>query len=92
MATELTASTASGYMTNVQFVVMGNKRAIIGHYSSPSATTMYIRTGMPVLDYYNVPDADPTTYQEATDGAGGLLLYFSGFVTGATGYFFILGS
>ncbi len=91
MATELTASTASGYMTDVQYFVQGNKRVMQAHYSSPSATTMYVRTGMPILTWYNIPHADPTTYSETTDGCGGILLYFSGFVTGATGYINIQG-
>lgn len=91
MATELTATAASGYLTNVAFIVQGNRRVMEGHYSSPSNTTMFIRTGMPILTWYNVPDADPTTYSETTDGVGGILLYFSGFVTGATGYFKIEG-
>lgn len=92
MATQLTASLASGYMTDVAWISFGNKRAMTAHYSSPSATTMYISTGMPILTWYNVPDADPTTYTETTDGVGGINLYFSGFVTGATGYFMIVGS
>lgn len=92
MATQLTASAASGYMTDVTWVSVGNRRGLTGHYSSPSATTMYIQTGMPILYWYNVPDADPTTFTETTDGVGGINLYFSGFVTGATGYFFIIGS
>lgn len=91
MASELTASASSGYMTNVSWFVQGNRRVMEGHYSSPGATTYYIRTGMPILTWYNVPDADPTTYTEATDGVGGILLYFSGFVAGATGYFKIEG-
>jgi hypothetical protein len=91
MATELTASIASGYMTDVQYVAMGNRRVIEGHYSSPSNATMYIRTGMPILTYFHIPHADVTTYAQATDGAGGINLYFSGFVAGATGFFKIEG-
>ena len=91
MATEFTASTSSGYMTDVQYGVVGNYRALIGHYSSPTAATAYIRTGMPILKFYSIPDADPTTFAETTDGAGGLLLYFSGLVVGSTGYFYIIG-
>lgn len=91
MATEFTASASSGYMTDVQYGVVGNYRVIVGHYSSPTASTAYIRTGLPILQFYNVDDADPTTFSQATDGAGGILLYFSGLVVGATGRFFILG-
>lgn len=91
MATELTATVASGYMTDVVYGVSGSRRLLSGHYSSPTNQTHYIRTGMPILTYYNIPDADPTTYSEATDGVGGILLYFSGFVVGSTGYFHIEG-
>lgn len=91
MATQLTASTASGYLTNVAYIVQGNRRVMEGHYSSPGNTTMYINTGMPILTYFHFPHADPTTFTATTDGVGGIVLYFSGFVTGATGYFKVEG-
>lgn len=91
MATELTATAASGYMTDVAWISLGNRRAMTAHYSSPTNQTHFIRTGMPILTWYNVPDADPTTYSETTDGVGGILLYFSGFVVGSTGYFLVVG-
>jgi len=91
-ATYMTASTASGYMTNVQYGYIGNQRAIFAHYSAPSGGSFYMTPGMNSFTYYNIQDVDPTTYVEATNSIGSLDLYFSGLVTGSTGYIFIMGN
>ncbi len=90
-ATVWTASAASGYMTDVQYLSVGNTRVMVGHYSCPSAGSNYIDTGMPILKWYEVEDADDGTYVLATNSVGGLRLYFSGIAAGATGNFFIMG-
>jgi hypothetical protein len=92
MATEYTASLASGYMTNVMAdVAIGPFRCFIGHYSAPSADTGYVNPGMTRILFVNVQDADPTTYQQTANSVGGKTLSFSGLVTGSTGEIFILG-
>lgn len=90
MATLMTDSTSSGYMTNVSWGVFGNKRTLIAHYSSPSADTQYIVTGFPTVSYVHIQDADPGRYQFATNTVGGVNVYWSGCVVGSTGYIFIL--
>ena len=84
-AVELTASLASGYLTNVQWTVAGDRRVLEAHFSSPSNGCFFVRTGMPYLTWWSVDQADPVTYYSTTDGGFGQLLYFSGWVTGATG-------
>jgi hypothetical protein len=92
VATKFTASTASGYMTNPMYdVSIGPFRSFVAHYSSPSAATAYVDPGMNSIIFVQAQDADPTTYQYATNSAGGQTVYFSGLVTGSTGYIFILG-
>lgn len=92
MATKYTASAASGYLTNVSVGYIGANRAFFAHYSAPGNATAYVSPGMNSFQYYLIQDADPTTYQEATNSVGSLDLYFSGLVTGSTGYIFILGN
>jgi hypothetical protein len=92
MSYKMTASTASGYMTSPMFdVSLGPFRSFVAHYSAPSAATAYVDPGMGRVVFINVQDADPTTYQFATNSAGGQTCYFSGLITGSTGYIFILG-
>jgi hypothetical protein len=97
MATEYTASVASGYATNVLFYSDGPFRIMNGHYSAPSADTGYIETGFRHIDTYYIQDADPTTiiFSSTSTSASAppatLAVFFSGMVTGATGYFEIKG-
>ena len=92
MAYQMTASVASGYMTNPMWgASLGPFRSFAAHYSAPSGSTAYVDPGMNSIIFVNVQDADPTTYQYATNSAGGQTVYFSGLVTGSTGYIFIIG-
>ena len=92
MATKYTASASSGYMTNPMYdVSLGPFRSFVAHYSAPSAATGYVDPGMNSIIFVNVQDADPTAYAYATNSAGGQTVYFSGLVTGSTGYIFIIG-
>ncbi len=92
MAYQMTASTASGYMTNPMWdVALGPFRCFTAHYSAPSANTAYWDVGMNNIVFVNVQDGDPTTIQFATNSAGGQTVYCSGLVNGSTGYVFILG-
>ena len=92
MAYKMTASLASGYMTNPIFdAAVGPFRCFVAHYSAPSASTAYVDPGMHSIIFTYVEDADPTTYARGTNSAGGQTVYFSGLVTGSTGHIFILG-
>lgn len=91
MATAYTASASSGYMTDVQFVSLGNQRGFLAHYSSPSNATGYVTPGMHTISHISVQDADPTTYYVTSNTIGGVDVYFSGLVTGSTGFIFIMG-
>ena len=91
-AVNMTASTASGYITNVQVAYFGSYRVWTAHYSSPSAGSMYVSPGMNFLRWYDVEDGDPTSFVPTTNSIGSLDLYFSGLITGATGNIFILGN
>jgi len=85
MATEMTASAASGTMTDCVFDLVGSKRVFRAHYSSPSADTQYILLGFQGISFVDVQDADPTTYS-ITIQAPGVKVEFSGLVTGSTGF------
>lgn len=93
MATEYTCSMASGYASNVIFYGEGPFRIMRGHYSAPSNATGYIETGFRHIDNYYVQDADPTTFAFSSTSTSAsappatIAVYFSGMVTGATGYF-----
>lgn len=97
MATEYTASVASGYATDVLFYSEGPYRIMRGHYSAPSNATGYIETGMRQVDNYFVQDADPTTFVMSSTSTSAsappatIAVYFSGMVAGATGYFEFIG-
>jgi hypothetical protein len=91
-ATYMTASASSGYMTNVSWGYIGNQRAMFAHYSAPNEGSYYITPGMNSFTYYNIQDADVTKYVESTNSVGSLDLYFSGLITGSTGYIFIMGN
>lgn len=90
MPTIWTSSAASGYLTDVQWLYFGNKRAMIAHYSAPNAATGVIYAFMPTVSFVHVEDATPTTYKFATDGAGGVTVEFSGQASGATGRILII--
>jgi hypothetical protein len=90
MATQFTDSIASGYMTDVMWGNMGNKRSFMAHYSSPVAATGYVEVGFNTISYIHVQDADPTAYQLSANAHGGLAVYFSGLVVGSTGYMMIV--
>jgi len=91
-ATKFTASTASGYMTNAMWdVSIGPFRCFTAHYSSPTATSQYISLGMHAIVFPYVEDADPSTLYYTANSVGGVDLYFSGNITGSTGYIFVLG-
>lgn len=92
MATQYTASASSGYATNVTHAYFGDKRVWMAHYSAPSNATGYVTPGMHFIHYVHVQDADPTTYQFASNTIGGIDVYFSGMVTGSTGYILIMGN
>ncbi len=86
-ATVYTASVASGHLTDVTYYNEGSRLIMYGHYSSPGVSTGLIETGMYEVEYYNVQDADPTTYVQTSGSNGTIGVYFSGMVGGATGWF-----
>ena len=92
MATQFTASTASGYLTNVSVDYIGNNIAWSAHFSSPGNATGYVSPGMNSFMWMDIPTADPTTFVASTNSIGSLDLYFSGLVTGSTGYILIIGN
>lgn len=92
MAVQYTASTASGYLTNVQMDYFGNNYVWSAHFSSPGNATAYVTPGMNSFMFMDIPVADPTTFVPATNSIGSLDLYFSGLVTGSTGYIMIVGN
>jgi hypothetical protein len=93
MATvEYTASLASGYMTDAQYIVMGNKRVLAAHFCAPSTNSGYIRTGMPVVDMAGVTQTDIDAMYFATATVGmGVNVHFSGHAQWDTGTIFIIG-
>lgn len=93
MATEYTASMASGYASNVVFYSQGPFRVMVGHYSAPNAATALFETGFRHIDNYYVQDADPATFVFSSTSTSlsappaTIAVYCSGLVTGSTGYF-----
>jgi hypothetical protein len=88
---EFTSSVSSGYATDVSYFSMGNRKAMMAHYSAPTGDRAYIETGMFAVEYIHVNDADPTTYVFSANAVGMQAAYFSGLVTGSTGTIFLLG-
>lgn len=85
--TTFTGSIASGYTTDLLWYDEGPLLVFTGHYSSPTADSCIIDTGMYVVREYNVQDADPTTYKQTANANGTIAVYFSGLTVGATGWF-----
>ncbi len=93
MATQLTASAASGYMTDAQWdVALGPFRCFFAHYSMPASGTHYVDVGMSTIRLCYVEDADNVTFSFGTNSAGGQTVYFSGITTGVTGRMFVMGN
>ena len=92
MAVTYTMSITSGVLTAVNYYGKSYHLVMFGHYSSPSNATGIIETGMFHVNYYNVQDADPTTYVLSANSNGTIAVIFSGMVTGATGWFEIRGN
>lgn len=91
-ATEMTASYASGYLTDVAYYSVGPRLIMDAHYSSPSSGSMYIDTQMQYCFFIAITNADlDTVYQTAEIGNGMQRVYFSGWTTGLTGGLFIWG-
>lgn len=89
---ELTASLLSGYMTDVQYVVWGNKIAFLAHYSSPDAASGFIRPGFNFIDLAAIDETDPDAmYFTSTANVMGIEIHFSGQAAADTGYIYILG-
>lgn len=92
MATVYTASASSGYMTDAMYDVMvGPFRGFVAHYSAPNAATGAVDPGFAKVVFIHVQDADPTTYKLSANAVGGQTVFFSGLVTGSTGYMLMLG-
>lgn len=90
---EFTASIASGYMTDVQFVNWGNKVVFMAHYSAPDATSSFINLGMQVVDMAAIDEADPDAmYFTSTANVCGIQLCFSGHAAADTGYIYVVGA
>lgn len=90
---ELTASIASGYMTDVQYTVWGNKLIFLAHYSAPDAASGFIRPGMQVIDLAAIDEADPDAmYFTSTANVMGVEIHFSGQAAADTGYIYIVGA
>jgi len=88
--TVYTASAASGYMTDVQYGVMGNKRYFTAHFSG-AAGTANLYVGFPTVSFALMDGSDPAmTITSLTDGAGGIIVQFSGQAAACTGRFFVL--
>lgn len=70
MATEYTASIASGYMTDVTYADIGPQLLMQAHFVAPDANTAIIETGMfnPILGTMNHGDIDTFYFSAGANG------------------------
>ena len=89
--TDLTASVASGYLTDVLYFNNGPMLWMVGHYSSPASGTAIIETGMYDVRVATIQDADMDTTYFSAGANGTYAVLASGLTTGDAGFFMIQG-
>ena len=84
MATEYSAT---GNLTDVQYIAIGNKMMFLAKYSAPDASTAYIDPGFQTISFAHMDSCDDSSTHQSSLASGGFLrVYFSGHAAGDTGY------
>lgn len=89
--TDMTASFASGYLTDAMYYDLGPLLAYAGHYSSPASGTAIFETGMYNIAMAAITNVDIDTQYYSANANGTYAVLASGLTTGTTGFFLIQG-